>query len=429
MFGSLASDMLLAPQSDPSAPQHPAVRGAAAPVDPATVREQLRRVLADPLFANSKRYPVLLAYVVEQTLAGNGAELKERTIGVEAFGRQPAYNVALDPVVRMTAAEVRKRLVQYYYRPEHMGELVLELPLGTYIPSFHPSEVSGVEPAQAVQTHLPLPRALTARIRWWAVAAMLATLAAGFGAGVLWNARPGLLARQGMNHHSGLELPGAQGNMERFWAPVTSATSTVTYCLGQPTESLDRRDPEQTAMAGGSLNVSDVITLARSIAPIVARNGAFRVVGSSAANYGQLREGPLVLIGAFDNAWSLRIVDQLPYGFSDSGGLRRIFDRKNPVENQWTLQWQRPETQLAVDYAVVARIHDHVTGQPVILLAGILAEGTEAAGEVVSNPAYLDALLARAPADWDKRNLEAVIETHVIDGHPGPPSVVAFQSW
>src|ERR1700689_3537573 len=100
----------------------------------ALVREQLKRFLPHPLFTNSKRYPVLLAYTVEQTLLGNAGELKERTIGVEAFGREPSYDVNLDPVVRMTAAEVRKRLIQYYYSPNHAGELIIELPVGSYVP-------------------------------------------------------------------------------------------------------------------------------------------------------------------------------------------------------------------------------------------------------------------------------------------------------
>src|SRR5580692_6319035 len=102
----------------------------------ALVREQLKRLLAHPLFTNSKRYPVLLAYTVEQALLGNAGELKERTIGVEAFGREPSYDVNLDPVVRTTAAEVRKRLIQYYYSPDHAKELIIELPIGAYVPIF-----------------------------------------------------------------------------------------------------------------------------------------------------------------------------------------------------------------------------------------------------------------------------------------------------
>ena len=52
------------------------------------------------------------------------------------------------------------------------------------------------------------------------------------------------------------------------------------------------------------------------------------------------------------------------------------------------------------------------------ILAGILGEGTEAASKVASNPAYLDAMLQKAPKKWDQLNLEAVIEANVIEGTP-----------
>src|ERR1700691_1870899 len=120
------------------------------------VREQLRRLVAHPLFTNSKRYPVLLAYTVEQTLLGNAGDLKERTIGVKAFGREPSYDVNLDPVVRTTAAEVRKRLIQYYYSPDHARELVIELPLGSYVPTFRepPHHSSASDEQQVAAEHV-----------------------------------------------------------------------------------------------------------------------------------------------------------------------------------------------------------------------------------------------------------------------------------
>ena len=94
---------------------------------------------------------MLLTYIVEQTLLGNASELKERTIGVEAFGREPVYDVNLDPVVRTAAAEVRKRLSQYYYNPDHAGELVIELPIGSYVPTFREP---AIQPALAAEIQL-----------------------------------------------------------------------------------------------------------------------------------------------------------------------------------------------------------------------------------------------------------------------------------
>jgi hypothetical protein len=153
-------------------------------------------------------------------------------------------------------------------------------------------------------------------------------------------------------------------------------------------------------------------------------------MAASDTGFAQLREGPFVLIGAFDNPWTMRITQDLPIGFEyDNHHVREVVDRTTSPKKNWMLQWQVPGKSLARDYAVVARIHDKVTGEPVIILAGILGEGTEAASEVVSNQAYLDAVLEKAPKNWDKLNLEAVIEANVIEGHPGPPTGVVVRTW
>ena len=418
--------MLLSPQSEKQ------LDGSGYVPNPVVVREQLKRLLAHSLFTNSKRYPVLLAYTVEQTLLGNAGELKERTIGIEAFGREPTYDVNLDPVVRTTAAEVRKRLIQYYYSPEHAGELIIEMPVGSYVPTFRepvvPANLAMTDAAVAdsapgpVQHSVPVagpseaveePVAGTNHHRWVSISVALAlALLAGFG-----------LGRVGISK--------APSNLERFWQPITSASSRITYCLGMPVDATDPAhfDFSPSIPVKGGLDASDVITLARSIVPLAPRHDAFRVVSASQTPFAQLRESPFVLIGAFDNIWTMRITQDLPFGFESDNQVRKLVDRKSTQPRFWTLQWQVPNTKLAKDYAIVARIHDNVTGQPVIILAGILGEGTEAASEVVSNPVYLDAVLRKAPKNWEQLNLEAVIETNVIDGHPGPPNVVAVESW
>jgi hypothetical protein len=404
------------------------------------VREQLRRLVAHPLFTNSKRYPVLLTYTVEQTLLGNAADLKERTIGVEAFGREPSYDVNLDPVVRTTAAEVRKRLIQYYYSPDHAGELVIELPLGSYVPSFRElarhstasDETQGnAEHVESLPQHpvaSETPSADSKRklagfgIYSWLLIAVALFFAVMLGFGIGRVKTPGPAAR-----------PSEPSNLARFWEPITATSSRITYCLGVPTDSVDlqtRTVPAISAGESGSLNVYDVTTLARSIAPIVPKNGEFRVMAASDTGFAQLREGPFVLIGAFDNPWTMRITQDLPIGFEyDNHHIRGVVDRTTSPKTIWALQWQVPGKTLARDYAVVARLHDKVTGEPVIILAGILGEGTEAASEVVSNQAYLDAVLEKAPKNWDQLNLEAVVEANVIEGHPGPPTVVAVRTW
>ena len=387
------------------------------------IREQLRRLLAHPLFSNSKRYPVLLAHTVARTIEGNGDELKERTIGVEAFGRAPDYDVNLDPVVRTTAAEVRRRLMQYYYNPEHAGEMIIELPVGSYVPLFRepgnspePVAAEPVAPANGRDVSVTALRADSnhlygfTRLQWISIAiALLCAAVLGFTIGRV-------------------NLPKRASNLERFWEPITAGSGRSTYCVGQPKDALQGNRPYTDANPPRGLNLSDVTTLARSISPVVPRKSDFRVLAAQETSFTQLREGPFVLIGAFNNPWTLRITQELPVGFETDNGVLKIVDRRSSPGRSWRGQWRVPNTDLAVDYAIVGRIHDSVTGQPVIILAGLLAEGTEAAGEMVSSPEHLNAMLEKVP-DWDKKNMEAVIETNVVDGHPGPPTVVAVETW
>ena len=100
------------------------------------VREQVARIIASPAFRNSKRYTDFLRYTVEQTLNGDAERIKERTLGVEVFGRVPNYDTSLDPVVRTSAVEVRKRLQHYYRLQGRSGEIQIDFPRGTYVPEF-----------------------------------------------------------------------------------------------------------------------------------------------------------------------------------------------------------------------------------------------------------------------------------------------------
>src|ERR1019366_8610359 len=71
------------------------------------------------------------------TLAGDTSSLKERTLGIEVFGRAPDYDTSQDPIVRSGAAEIRKKLAQYYQEPGHGSEVRIELLSGSYIAEFH----------------------------------------------------------------------------------------------------------------------------------------------------------------------------------------------------------------------------------------------------------------------------------------------------
>src|ERR1017187_4437648 len=116
--------------------QTPERWGPASEVDRELVLKELDAILASYHFRGSKRYPALLKYVVDAALDGHSGELKERTLGVEVFGRDPNYDTSADPVVRLSAGEVRKRIAQYYHENGNGTRVQIELPLGSYVPEF-----------------------------------------------------------------------------------------------------------------------------------------------------------------------------------------------------------------------------------------------------------------------------------------------------
>jgi serine/threonine-protein kinase len=115
------------------------------------VHRQLERVLENELFIRSDQLSRFLRFVVERHLEGRGHELKETVIGVEVFGRKPDYNPKYDPVVRTEARRLRARLADYYKNGGKSDLLIIELPKGSYAPTFR----EPVAPASASPQQIP----------------------------------------------------------------------------------------------------------------------------------------------------------------------------------------------------------------------------------------------------------------------------------
>ena len=101
----------------------------------ANVQEELQRILASPTFLNARRPSQFLRFIVEGTLAGED-RIKEYLIGVEVFDRPQDYDPKDDPVVRIEAGRLRKKLAEYYAGPGANDTLIIELPKGGYVPVF-----------------------------------------------------------------------------------------------------------------------------------------------------------------------------------------------------------------------------------------------------------------------------------------------------
>ena len=100
------------------------------------VNQALKRILASDPFQRSERLTHFLSYVVEKTLQGQSADLKEYCIGVEVCGRKDTYDSRTDPVVRVEARRLRSAIDLYYANEGKDDAVQIQLPKGGYVPCF-----------------------------------------------------------------------------------------------------------------------------------------------------------------------------------------------------------------------------------------------------------------------------------------------------
>jgi hypothetical protein len=408
---------------------------------PEEVRRQLTRLLASPLFQHSKHYPALLRYIVNETLEGRGSHLKERALGVDVFSREPNYDTNADPVVRTTACEVRKRIAQYYHEFGDEDEIRIDLPAGAYVPDFRFPVAKSLSPEAPPTPPLPtlpsapLPSPATQqpsnsriaafafqpkRRNWVLIGAAVISLGA---AGFLWS-RPWT----------------PDSALDRFWSPVVSSPMPVLMCISGV---LNQEPPNSTpAFPSADATVRDMLRWNRvPFSDALALSSLTRFLGSrnrhthvrlaASLKLEDLRDGPAVLIGAFNNRWTLRLARQMRFSFVNDGGVNFIQDRQNPSARKWRNEnsLDIPLTSLSEDYALISRVVDPTTGQLVVTAAGIMAYGTRAAGEFLTDAAYMEQAVKFAPGDWTHKNIQIVLSTKIVGENNGPPRVEAAYVW
>jgi hypothetical protein len=405
--------------------------------DAAEVTAQLERLVEHRSLCHSHRLVEFLRYVVAKTVQGEGDQLKERNVGTEVFGKGSRYDPAIDSTVRVAASELRKRLALYYLEPEHARELRFSLPLGTYAPTFQwPSmedSKNGTEPQAAsmsVAAAESLPGAdvqdssFTHRFSWlWVIvpALVLVVLAYFF-----------LLRRS--SHEQAIDS---------FWGPLFHAKSPVLVLVAghsYPTIYIrDTLNPKRQSIvdlsaeqAINTVTLDDMQSLIIVTAFLSAHHVPYEVRDESQVTISDLRNGPVVLIGAFCNSWALRLIKPLRFHFANDPSMTSywIEDRESKSKLKWTVDLQTVlATNDYVDYAIVGRYTDNILGQPVVIVSGMSGGNNINAAKVLTESDFLSRLFDSSKASRRDKNVEAVISAETVNGHSGQPRIEASYSW
>jgi hypothetical protein len=428
---------------------------------PLPARAQIEGLLEDVLgsapFRTSRQCRDLFRYIVEHSLAASDGSLRERIIGIEVFGRAPDYDTAEDPVVRLRAADVRKRLAQYYQAKSEPGQWKIDIPTGSYRAQFHPPEIPLPQfpaPARLVEPQteahgsrqvptLGADASVPKRPFLWVGAILTVCVVAALASLPLFRT-----------------APHAASPFDLFWGPVLKTSRPVLVCTGSnrvyvlsqearnryrkirplaedgtpnlevlvPREDLKKFVAEDfVPMKDTYLTVGDASTTARISSLLTSRHHPYDLRFGSDLSFGDLREGSAVLIGAFNNNWTLNMTDNLRFVFEagDTAEMH-VRDRFDASRSWWP---KISGGKFSEDYAIISRILDSKTGSVLVTIAGLDHTGTRAAGDFVTDPQLITDLIKQAPKDWTGKNVQIVLHTNVVNNIPSSPTVVAVHYW
>jgi hypothetical protein len=427
------------------------------------LQSHLKEIIDGAAFKGSHRSGQFLRYIVEQAIAGHFEALRERAIGVELFGRSPSYDTGEDAIVRVTASEVRKRLLQHYGASGPGSEFRISLPAGSYIPEIvrNPQYVensgASAEPLPMAPSVLPAPLVVhdpplmhdlaveatgKRRNKWalFAVGCVVLNIA-------LWGVF--VLSRQ-TGASSSHTIPWAaffrtehptvlvtsDPNIAEIQGLTGTTVSASDYANQRYLPPVGSVSPEILHFCRDILRGDKAANVDTPIVASVAEIGRGTSSKISVRPARDLRlsdldtESNFVFLGSpRSNPWTGLFSDQLDFRFLlDSGSKQEIIGnaRPRPGESAKYVATARGY-ETGESFATISFIGNPNHAGQVLLLAGMNAEGTKAAGELVTNPQALAVALQQcgARASLPAQHFQLLLRVNVMAGSPRNFEVLA----
>jgi hypothetical protein len=230
------------------------------------------------------------------------------------------------------------------------------------------------------------------------------------------------------------------GVVDQFWEPVFRGATAPLICVANP-EVLKLSDKYNALAFNGTLpsNVpaaelvrdsghyigwGDAMALTQLSTFFAVHHKQPEIRISNDVSYPELSKGPVILIGARSNPWTMQLANNLRFSFERTATGSYIRDAEHPGK-QWSFELGPPK----VDYVVITRIFESKTGNMVLLAAGLSHFGTQVAGQILTDPTSLGKALKDAPAGWQNRNVQLLFRVEVFGNNAGQPALIASKYW
>jgi hypothetical protein len=422
----------------------------------AEIRQAMDRLLSNKRFANAPMKRRFLQLICKAYLDGRAEELNEYMIGCEVFGRDNSYNPALDPIVRVGAHELRKKLESYYKSEGKNDDIMLEVPIGSYIPVFtrriRPQEIAD-SPKNDLPEPIPFPDSSRLRPALYRIGAVflilivlvlvyfnwelrkqvkkeakpekVADVYSGIWGGLFKEASPTLLVLS----NSPVYRFGDTG--DQLSGPHTDLTTAESKVMGERLmrERLVIRNwspPRLTLSYDEHTSIGETIGLFR-IASLFNKMGKNVVLKQSrTVSAEDLKNHDSILLGS---GWVNEWLESVPVRkcFTSGAGAAIINHNLPPGQTQkYNAKYDEETGRLIEDYAVITIKPGISERKTVIVLAGMHSAGTQAAAEYITDEQYLADLNRRLLelSDTIPRYFQVLLRVSVDNGTPTNISVV-----
>jgi hypothetical protein len=441
--------------------------------DAGLLRQHVKEIIAGPAFKGSQRSGQFLTYIVEKAIAGHFESLKERVIGVELFGRSPSYDTGDDAIVRVTASDVRRRLLQHYGQHGTSSQLRISLPLGSYVPEITREPQTKATPHQGGERQVQestteasvsfassgnpkkpvatspaelVPESLIGKLRRirWRPLAIIVIFAVIAGAGALLShpfrkeagAAPVVPWSAFFNSPNPTQVVMSDANLVTIQEFTGKEISTSDYANHNYIPDPNALTPEASRLIHivllgdnpAEVDTPIVVNIAR-LAQAASRKISVR--GARGIQLSDLKnDDNFVFLGSpRSNPWTGLFSDQLDFRFIfDQDSRQEIIRNVHPRPHELNsyvptaLGWATGKS-----FAIVALVQNPDQNGHVLLLAGANGEGTEAAGKFVTDEARLSGILQQCGIlpSGPLQRFELLLQLNTMAGSPSNVEVVA----
>ena len=433
------------------------VRDVPNPLNPREQQELVLRVANSRAFVSSHTLRAFLLYVAENAIAGKLDAIKEQYIGFHVLGRKPDYDPAEDNIVRVRARQLRQRLDEYFASEGQREPVVISIPKGGYVPIFMerlPSpeiepvaEVTVLPPPEAARRQRPLSFHVPGALAW------LIAAAAVFAACVLWVRRDrktppvpdqatvdvprGLWSQIFPTKGQELTVVTADAGFA-LWQDVTHHTLNLGDYLSR--RYLEEGEgPEMREVAARRTTSPADLSVSLRLAEIArVFGGHVKVHFARSMDIHDFKNGNLVLVGSRrSNPWVELFENQMNFILDYNPNLKGpCFLNRSPklgesksysLRSPYTVQGA--ESRAIESYAVIALLPVSSGHGRVIVLEGLSMEGTEAAGEFVTNSERFGMLLRKIGLKNDAplKPFEVLLKLTAVAGGYADPQLIAYR--